>query len=104
MAVVWKSLGTTYEKSLHSKTDFITTVHWECTETDGDIQAREYGAVGLGEPSGSYTPYADVTEAQALNWAKAALGSDKVTEIEAAVASQLIYLKNPPVKQGTPWS
>ena len=104
MAVVWKSLGTTYEKSLHSKTDFITTVHWECTETDSDLQARQYGTVGLGEPSGSYTPYADVTEAQALNWAKAALGSDKVTEIEAAVASQLVFLKNPPVKQGTPWS
>tara|TARA_R100001594_G_scaffold147288_1_gene200047 strand:+ start:152 stop:466 length:315 start_codon:yes stop_codon:yes gene_type:complete len=104
MAVVWKALGTTYETSLHSQKDCITTIHWECTETDGDLQAREYGAVGLGEPSGSYTPYADVTETQALNWAKAALGSDEVTAIETGVAAQLKNLKTPSAKNGTPWS
>ena len=104
MAVVWKALGTRYETSLHSKTDCIITVHWECTETDGDLQARQYGAVGLGAPSGSYTPYADVTEAQALNWAKAALGSEEVTAIEEGVAAQLKNLKTPSAKDGTPWS
>ena len=104
MAVVWKALGTTYETSLHSKTDCITTVHWECTESDSGFQSRLYGAVGLEAPSGSYTPYADVTEAQALAWAKSALGSDEVTRIETGVASQLNNLKNPPVKEGAPWS
>ena len=104
MAVTWEATLTDYAKSLHGKTDCIYTVHWECTEEDGDIKARRYGAVGLGAPSGSYTPYSDVTQAQALTWAKAALGNDEVAEIESSVSSQLADLKNPPTASGKPWS
>ena len=40
----------------------------------------------------------------AVTWAKALLGSDKVTEIETAVANQITESKTPKTGTGQPWS
>jgi hypothetical protein len=45
---------------------FVTTAHWTVTATDGDFSASAYGTCGFdGELT---TPYADLTEAQVLEW------------------------------------
>ena len=64
---------------------------------------RRYGTVSLAEPGDSFTPYADITEEQAIGWCKAALGEEQVTAYEDAVASQIELSKNPVSGTGVPW-
>jgi hypothetical protein len=51
----------------------------------------------------SFTAYDDVTEANAIAWAKAALGSDEVTRLEEDVAAQITLSKTPVTGTGVPW-
>lgn len=78
----------------------VTTVHW--TATLGE--AHNYGSVGLGAPDpDDYTPYDEITETQAVDWAKAALGPETVSEIESGLASQEEEILNPTTADGIPW-
>jgi hypothetical protein len=52
----------------------------------------------------SFTPYADITEAEAVQWTKDALGAEEVASIEANVTAQLQLIENPTEGSGTPWS
>ena len=73
-------------------------------DKDGDATGRVYGTVGLAAPdSSSFTAYADITKADAIAWAKAALGDDAVAAAEAAVAAQIAEQKNPTAATGVPW-
>ena len=82
-------------------TGFITTAHWTCTGTDGAFTGSVYSTCSwaVGTPS---IPYAEVTEAEVLNWCWAS-GVDKLAT-EAAVAAQIELQKNPVVATGTPWT
>ena len=85
--------------------DVVVTLHYQCTDEDGDAAGRVYGTVGLAAPdSSSFTAYADITEADAIAWVKAALGDDAVAAAEAAVAAQIAEQKNPTVATGVPSS
>jgi len=81
-------------------TGFITTAHWRATAQDGDYVATSYGSVGFGEGAPTI-PYADVTQAEVLDWCWAN-GVDK-DEIEANLATQIDALKNPTQESGVPW-
>ena len=87
--------------------DVVTTLHWQVTdsETVGDVthSGRCYGSVGLAEPGDSFTPYADITEEQAIGWCKAALGDEQVAAYETSVANQIALAKNPTTGTGVPW-
>ena len=49
--------------------------------------------------------YDDVTEAQAITWAQAAIGgAEKVEDIHNALAAQLTEKRTPTKGTGTPWS
>ena len=109
MAATWKVVACDYAKSLNSKADVITVVHWEVTdsETVSGVAhfGRTYGAQALDTSDlSSFVAYASVTEANAISWAKAAMGSDEVTRQETAVASQITESKTPTSGTGTPWS
>ena len=94
MAVTWGVIACDYAKSLSSKADVITNVHWEATDKE---------TVDTSDLS-SFIAYASVTEANAIAWAKAALGSDEVTRIETDVTAQITESKTPTSGSGTPWS
>ena len=84
--------------------DVVTTLHWQCTDSDGDHSGRCYGTVGLEAPDAdSFTAYADISEADAIAWAKAAIGEEQVEAYEASVASQIELSKNPVSGTGVPW-
>ena len=51
----------------------------------------------------SFVEWADITEATAIGWAKAAIGTDEVTAIEAAIDAQIAELATPTAGTGTPW-
>jgi len=104
MAITWNVASLDATKTVGSLSDVITTVHWTATDSDGDHTGYRYGAVGLAEAdSSSFTAYASVTLDNAIAWAKAALGTDKVTEIETSIAAQITESKTPTVITGVPW-
>ena len=81
----------------------INVVHWRCTGVDGDYSASSYGTVGL-TPDASqpdFTPYADVTEAQAQGWVWENVSQE---DTEAAIAAKIDTQINPTEASGNPWA
>ena len=89
------------------RTDVVTVIHWDVTDSETvegvTHSGRCYGTVSLAEPGDSFTPYADITEEQAIGWCKAAIGEEQVTAYEDTVASQIELSKNPVSGTGVPW-
>jgi hypothetical protein len=83
--------------------DFVVTVHWSCNGVDGDYNGSVYSTCSFPVVEGtSFTPYADLTQAQVLGWIWDN-GVDK-TATEAAVEGQIEAQKNPPVvSPPLPW-
>ena len=81
--------------------DFITTAHWTCTAVDGEYSASIYSTCSwaAGTPT---IPYADVTEAEVLQWCWTS-GVDK-DATEASLAANIELQKNPVTATGTPWA
>tara|TARA_B100002019_G_C21195555_1_gene561208 strand:- start:355 stop:693 length:339 start_codon:yes stop_codon:yes gene_type:complete len=112
MAATWTV--STMERTLTDGdlSDVVTSLHWRVTDSEtvgeGDDaiihSGRCYGTVGLEAPDAdNFTAYADILEADAIAWAKAALGEEQVTAYEASVASQIELSKNPVSGTGVPW-
>jgi hypothetical protein len=79
-------------------TDVVFTVHWRLDGIDGEYSAGVYGSVGISTDSEeTFTPYAELTEAQVIGWVKDALGEEQVVSYEENVAQQIANQINPPV-------
>ena len=108
MAVTWNIINTDYTVNGAKGTNQIHQLHWDCSDSetvDGVTHTGHMcGTVGCPDPSGSFIEYAKVTEANCITWTKALLGSDRVTEIETAVASQITESKTPKSGSGQPWA
>ena len=91
---------------LDGETDVVFTVHWTLNGTDGTYNGSVYGSVGVTLDEGAtFTPYADLTEAQVIGWVQDALGAEQVLSYEANVAQQIDNQINPPVvTPPLPWS
>ena len=76
-------------------TDVVITADWRCNGTDETYSGTCYGSCSFAPPSGSFTPYDELTEAQVLQWCYEN-GVDK-TAIEANVTLQIENQINPPV-------
>ena len=112
MAITWNVVALDAQKTIGSLSDVVTVVHWTAQDSEtvgsGDSAVihtgSSYGSIGLAEAdSGSFTAYADITKANAIAWAKAALGSDGVTAIETGIAAQITESKTPTTTSGVPW-
>ena len=105
MATTWSIVQLDYTVSLDSKTNVVTNIHWDCTDTDADgNHGRTYGAQAIPtDDLSSFIAYADITEANAIAWVKAALGDDGVSDQEDSVAAQIAELKTPGNDSGKPW-
>ena len=78
-----------------SETNVVITADWRCNGTDETYSGTCYGSCSFAPPSGSFTPYPDLTQDQVLQWCYEN-GVDK-TAIEANVTSQIENQINPPV-------
>ena len=78
-----------------SYTDVVITADWRCNGSQDSYSGTCYGSCSFAPPSGSFTPYADLTEQQVLDWCYAN-GVDQAA-IEANVAAQIEAQINPPV-------
>jgi predicted sugar kinase len=103
MAVTWKINTLDRDLTQGSNENIITTIHWTASDSDADGNTgSSYGSVGV-TLVGTPTPYADVTEADAIGWAKDALGDEQVTAIEENIASQIDLKANPVTASGVPF-
>jgi len=103
MAVTW-TIGTMdRELTQGDNSNIVTNLHWRASDADADGNTGSaYGTVGV-TLVGTPTPYADVTEADAIGWAKDALGADEIASIEAGIASQIDAMANPTTASGVSW-
>ena len=78
-----------------SLTDVVITADWRCNGTQDQYSGTCYGSSSFAAPSGSFTPYEDLTQDQVLGWCYAN-GVDK-SAIEANVSLQIENQINPPI-------
>ena len=76
-------------------TDVVISANWSCRASDGTYSAVLTGCASFAPPSGSFTPYPDLTQEQVLGWCYAN-GVDK-SAIEANVTLQIENQINPPI-------
>ena len=99
----WTVSAMDYTVSQDGHTNVVNTVHWRVSKTDGDNSGSSYGTVGLEAPSGTFVEWDDITEATAVGWAKAALGDEQVSSIEAGIDAQITEQANPTHGTGVSW-
>lgn len=105
MALVWNTIAL----DATIATGAINTAHWEASDYEViegvTHRGRRYGSVGLeaNVDAEGFIPWADVTEENAIVWAKAALGEEKVASIEAAIADDIAKSKVPVTTSTNPW-
>jgi len=76
-------------------TDVVITADWRCNGSQDSYSGTCYGSCSFAAPTGSFTPYPDLTQDQVLGWCYAN-GVDK-SAIEANVTAQIEAQINPPV-------
>ncbi len=84
--------------------DVCIVAHWQCSDIVDGYSASVFATCSLPSPDPeSFTPYADLTQEQVLEWIWAN-GVDK-DATEAAVLQQIKNQKNPPVvAPPLPWA
>ena len=86
-----------------SLTDVVINADWRCNGSQESFFGTCYGSCSFAPPSGSFTPYPDLTQEQVLGWCFAN-GVDK-SAIEANVSAQIENQINPPVVSlPLPWN
>jgi len=85
--------------------DYVVTALYEVVGVDGTYSASLSNSaqfeVIADEPN--FTPYADLTEMQVLQWILDQLGADGVANLEACIQGQIDSQINPPVSpENTP--
>ena len=83
---------------------YVFTAHYTVDAKDDTYSAGAYGSIGLERPADDMIPFADLTPEIVTGWVKGKLGPDKVTEIEAALQTQLDEQRAPSKAAGLPWS
>ena len=78
-----------------SLTDVVITADWRCNGSQESFSGTCYGSCSFAPPSGSFTPYPDLTQEQILGWCYAN-GVDQAA-IEANVSLQIQNQIDPPV-------
>jgi hypothetical protein len=80
--------------------NFVVTVHYSVTATDGDYSANTYGTVGYTQESDNFIPFDNLTPEIVTGWVQTSLGKDTVEE---GLAAQIQAQKNPVQESGLPW-
>jgi len=105
MAVTWTIA--TLERN--TSDDGVVIAHWRANDSEAvgeeTYSGSSYGTCGFTPDSTAdgYTAYADITEAQAIEWVKASMGEEAVEALESSIAAQIEESKAPATAAGVPW-
>ena len=95
MTILWLIERLLVKPTEGSNTDVVITADWRCNGSQESFSGTCYGSCSFAPPTGSFTPYAELTEQQVLDWCYAN-GVDQAA-IEANVTAQIQNQINPPV-------
>ena len=95
MTILWLIERLLVKPTEGSNIDVVITADWRCNGSQDNYSGTCYGSCSFAPPSGSFTPYEDLTQDQVLQWCYEN-GVDK-TAIEANVTLQIENQINPPV-------
>ena len=95
MTILWLIERLLVKPTEGPNTDVVITADWRCNGTDETYSGTCYGSCSFQPPSGSFTPYDELTEQQVLDWCYEN-GVDQAA-IEANVTLQIENQINPPV-------
>ena len=99
ITITWKIANLERE----TEDGFVFTAHYTVNADDGTYTSGAYGSLGFERPD-NLVPFSQLTEATVIGWVKEKLGEEKVTEIEAALQSQINEQKQPTKAAGVPWA
>jgi hypothetical protein len=103
MTILWLIERLLVKPAEGSLTDVVITADWRCNGSQESFFGTCYGSCSFAAPSGSFTPYEDLTQEQVLGWCYAN-GVDQ-SAIEANVSLQIANQINPPVVSlPLPWN
>ena len=107
----------TYEWHIHRLTcvttptlnNVVIEANWSLfglVEGKTDISATEFGIETLPEydPVNPFVPYDQLTETQVIDWVKASLGADKITQLEAKIDKRIQAQMKPAASPPLPWN
>ncbi len=89
------------------KSDVVFVVHWRRVATDGNgHNADVYGAQTVTlDPEAPFTPFANLTETQAIGWLEDTFGTETLAAQVAALDQKIADQINPPaVRPALPWA
>ena len=95
MTILWLIERLLVKPTEGPNTDVVITADWRCNGTDETYSGTCYGSCSFAPPTGSFTPYPDLTQDQVLSWCFAN-GVDQAA-IEANVSLQIQNQIDPPV-------
>ena len=95
MTILWLIERLLCKPTEGTLTDVVITADWRCNGSQESFSGTCYGSTSFAAPSGSFTPYPDLTQEQVLSWCYAN-GVDK-SAIESNVTAQIENQINPPV-------
>ena len=83
--------------------DVVYNVHWIVTGTSDEVddEGNPYSVTNIGTQSLStsditdFTPISEVTNEEVVEWTKAAMGEEKVENIESSIQDSINLLINP---------
>ena len=106
MNITWKISNIEWIQQVGDHSKVVKNVHyWVEAKDDAGNMGYTWGNVQLdiSNPS-SFTEYPSITEEQALEWLKSALGPTQVTEIENYITSRVLNQDPMDIRGlGLPW-
>ena len=95
MTILWLIERLLVKPTEGTNTDVVITADWRCNGSQESFSGTCYGSCSFAPPTGSFTPYNELTQQQVLDWCYAN-GVDQAA-IEANVTLQIANQINPPV-------
>lgn len=79
-----------------TESDVVYNVHWRVTGSDGTNESTVIGTQTIDTANlSTFTAFADITHDDMIAWTKAAMGTERVSELEANLDAQLTELAAP---------
>ena len=95
MTILWLIERLLVKPTEGTLTDVVITADWRCNGSQESFSGTCYGSCSFAPPTGSFTPYDQLTETQVLDWCYQN-GVDQAA-IEANVSLQIQNQIDPPV-------
>ena len=102
----WTVINLTYR--LHDqqtlRSNIVESIDWSVSKEDSGFAVERHGTVKLAPPGNTFIAFEDITESQAVDWAKYAIGWTQTNSLEAEIDAELSLLVTPTHGSGVPWT